>query len=251
VTAPLLLALVLSATPAQNTPPVIPPTGPSEGDAAKPSPTVPTSTDGPAATATTTSDSAKASSPLSGAAAAHLWLMGQGYSSTGSRWGDIFFVPQLNLRGSIHGFTGELGFVVATPLSANVRTGGVLTSYTLIPRVGYTGQTWAARLGATIQLLPGSPAPSLILPSLHLEKHFGDVGIALGLFDDTGYAPLHLTFSTRNFFIGYVAPIGATAGIQFEPRDDLWLTIRGLAFRFFNTDTAMVSVGLSWGGTRL
>jgi hypothetical protein len=171
---------------------------------------------------------------------------GAGYTFAGGRWGDALLMPYAVGRGLLGPVTLELEVNASVPLSGNGTTG----TFMLIPRIGWAGQTWHVLVGVTLQISPGVPSPLQVLPSLRVRKNFTEsVGVSAGLFDLHGLAPFHLSAELGAFDLGYVAPIGVTVGMRFRlPVANLAIHLRGLALRLYNSELALVTLGLGWGG---
>src|SRR6185503_245111 len=88
-----------------------------------------------------------------------------------------------------------------------------------LPRVGWTGHRFELLLGAALQFLPGAPTVLQWVPSARFARRFGAFGLSAGLFDGVGQAPLHLTAEAGDFYVGYMAPLGARAGVRFRLSD--------------------------------
>ncbi len=183
---------------------------------------------------------------LSNEVSAGLGFLGASYTTLGSRVGDTLLTPTLAGRAVVNGFTVDGGLYLAAPLEA----GGLATSYSWAVRLGWTGRRWSAVAGATMTYTPGARPAVSMLPSLLGQYDFGPLGLALGVFDQLGLVPAHLSARMGRFSIGWVAPVGLLASADLPLPDGFGLRFSGFAFRLGNTEMAMLTIAATWGGAR-
>jgi hypothetical protein len=178
--------------------------------------------------------------------AAGVGIGGAGYTFAGGRWGDTLAMPYALGRGMLGPVVAEVELLVAQPLGAD----GATTSLGVIPRLGFSGESWSVLVGASLQVAPSSVTVLQTLPSLRVRKNFSDAfGLSLGLFDLHGLAPLHLSAELGAFDVGFIAPLGLSAGARFALPWAGWkLQARALAFRLFSSELAVFTLGVAWGG---
>ena len=161
----------------------------------------------------------------------------------GGRFGDTFALGGvqatagfglLELEGNLHG--------LGSPVSNGARPawGGAL-------RIGVRTGNFAARAGATLQLMGSGPAPAQWLPSLHAGWRSGRFGLSSGVFDGLGYVPAHLSAHWEGFSLGYVLPLGARAGAAFRVSPQLGLRVEAFAFALGSYQTALLTVAAVFG----
>ena len=171
-------------------------------------------------------------------------LEGASYLAGSTRMGDAVFTPFAAARGHLGPVAGELTVLGATSLSGNASA-----SFTLAPRIGFTGPSWSLLVGVVLQDAPATPAPLQLLPSLRLAKRFDELGVSLGVFDFGGLLPAHLSFDTEHFSLGYVAPLGVRASLRFPLNWCGWeLELHGFGYRLLQAEVAMVALSVRFGG---
>ena len=178
---------------------------------------------------------------------AGLGVLGSGYAVHGARWGDALFTPTLTGRGVFGGFVVDGGLLVATPLAP----GGTSFSTSVGLRVGWSGQRWALVGGAVLQWAhDGRPALQLV-PTLRGSVDLGAMGLTLGVLDDQGMVPAHLSADLPTklgrFSLGWVFPIGLIGSADVPISGRVGLRVSGFVFRVFNAEVAMLTVAATWG----
>lgn len=173
-------------------------------------------------------------------------LLGTGYTVAGSRLGDAHATASLEARFLISGFTIEAGVLGVLPFSFET-TGANATGALAI---GWSGETWSLTVGAVVQRAALATPALQWLPQVRASKYFGDVGLTLGVFDHLGLVPAHLSanlkFGDSRFSMGWVAPIGLITGFRFAQWEHVSIDVHAFAYRLFNSEYAMISVGGSF-----
>lgn len=173
--------------------------------------------------------------------------VGSAYNFRGGRLGDFTLGPDIRAHAVLAGFTVAGSFLHAVPFDS----GGVATATTLTARVGYTGERFQLLAGAVIQVAPEVEPARQLLPSLRAEMKFTEKArFSFSLFEAHGLVPVQFAWEQQSFFIGYVAPIGLSAGFRMAASQDLSLDVRGVAFSIYNTQVAMLTVSGVVGGAR-
>lgn len=175
-------------------------------------------------------------------------VLGTGYSQGSVRFGDAHLAPVVTGRYLFGGFTVEAGVLLAAPLAASTTASSVTGSLGL----GWTGKKWNLTLGAALQWT-AQTAPALqLVPQLRVSYDFGRVGATLGVFDQLGLVPAHLSGFTRlgaaRVSLGYVAPLGVLAGVDVPLTAGLGVRVTGFVFKLFQSEYAMLTLALTFDG---
>jgi hypothetical protein len=171
---------------------------------------------------------------------------GTGYTSRGARWGDALAAVTAEGRTLVGSFATELSAFVVAPMTPR----GASASVTFVPRVGWSWERFAVLAGPSVQVVPGAQPVLQVLPSLRTQAKLGTLGLSLGVFDDAGQVPAHLSVDFQNWSVGYVAPLGARACARVAFAPHLSVVASGFAYRLFNTDVAMLTLGVAWDVAR-
>lgn len=173
--------------------------------------------------------------------------VGTGYTFRGGRSGDFTFGPDLKATAVVSGYTVNVGFLHSVPFDSS----GVTASSTLTVRLGYTGARFQLLAGAVLQLAPEAQPRTQVLPSLRAEAKFTEkLRFAVALFENHGLVPVRFTWEQERFFVGYVAPLGLTAGVRARISEELSLDARAVVFRLYNTEVAMLTLSGVVGAPR-
>ncbi len=175
-------------------------------------------------------------------------VLGAGYSQHGARWGDAHLAPVVTGRYLFGGFTVEAGVLLAAPLAAETTA----TSLSGGLALGWTGRRWNVMLGATLQWSALTTPAVQVLPQLRAAYDFGPFGLAVGVFDQLALVPAHLSGFFRvgatRLSIGYVAPLGAMAGIDVPLTGRFGVRITGFAFKLAQSEFAMLTLAATFDG---
>ncbi len=181
---------------------------------------------------------------LTNEVSAGVGVLGSGYSQLGVRLADAQLTPTVTARWLFWGVTVDGGLLLVAPLTrdgaALALTGGL--------RVGYTGQRFSVVGGALAQWASdGHPAVQW-LPTLRASVDFGPFGLTLGILDELGLLPAHLSFDLAlgrsTFSVGWVAPIGLVGRFEVPLVSDFALRLQGFAYKVAEAEFAQVMVGV-------
>lgn len=173
--------------------------------------------------------------------------VGTAYTFRGGRFGDFSFGPDIRATGLIRGFTLQGSFLYSVPYDST----GATAASTLTGRIGYTGQRFQILGGAVVQVAPGAAPAMQLLPSFRGEAKFTErLRFSAALFELHGFVPLQLAWEQDDFFLGYAAPLGVTAGFRTRISEELQLDVRAVAFRLYNTELALISISGVAGAAR-
>lgn len=182
--------------------------------------------------------------------AAGVGLLGNGYSTRGTRWGDLHVAPQVTARYLLGGLTSEAGVLLVVPTSRE--TTGL--SFTASLLVGWTGERWHLSGGALMQWVDLAQPAIQWLPQVRASYDFGPFGATFGLFDQLGLVPAHLSADLKwrdnRFSLGWVAPIGVMAGADIPLGGRVGLRVNAFAFKLAQAEFAMLTLGATLGGAR-
>lgn len=175
-------------------------------------------------------------------------VLGSGYSQGAVRLGDAHLAPTVSGRVLFGGFTVEAGALVVAPLSA----GTTATSVTGALGLGWTGRRWNLLLGGALQWTADATPALQFLPQLRASYDFGHVGATLGVFDQLGLVPAHLSgflkLGPTTVSLGYVAPLGVLAGVDVPLTRGFGLRVTGFVFKFFQSEYAMLTLAATFDG---
>lgn len=175
-------------------------------------------------------------------------LLGSAYASPAARWGDLHLAPVVTGRVLLGGFTTEAGVLLAVPFEA-ATTGTALTAGLA---VGWSGERWSLTAGALLQWADAARPAVQVLPQLRAAYDFGPVGLSLGVFDQLGLIPAHLSAFTHlgptRLSLGWVAPLGLLAGADLELPRGFGLRVTGFLFKLAQSEFAMLTIAGTFGG---
>lgn len=113
-------------------------------------------------------------------------------------------------------------------------------------RAGIAFEHVTAVVGGFLNVAPGSPAETGLLPSATVVFGNRTLRGVFGLFDRYGVAPLRLGVEYGNYGLAYLPGLGLEASGRFPLHDTLALEGRLLAFQLFSYGVLNATVGLSW-----
>jgi hypothetical protein len=113
-------------------------------------------------------------------------------------------------------------------------------------RAGVAFEHVTALVGGYLNLVPGAPSESGLLPSATVVFGSRTLRGVFGLFDRYGVAPLRLGVEFENFGLAYLPGLGVEATAKFAFDDALALETRLLAFQLVTYGVLNATVGLSW-----
>ena len=248
---PLLLALLLIADP-------LPTVETSAAPVTVETPAAPITVETPAAPATVAPPAAPATVEATAAqvtarllgpeVAAAVGVLGTGYTMQNTHWLDLHIAPAITGRYLFGGFTIDGGVLLAIPLSRDT-TGLSFTAQLL---VGWTGKRWNVSAGGLMQWSNLAQPAIQWLPRLRASYSFGVLGATLGLFDQFGLVPAHLSADLRwrgaRYSLGWVVPIGLITGADLPLTGRVGLRINAFGFKLAQTEIAMLTLGATFDG---
>lgn len=165
-----------------------------------------------------------------------LGVLGASYVHHGGRFGELFVGPAVEGRWVGRGPTADGSFLLTIPSSPRA------LGLTAAVRLGWTGERFSVVAGPSLQLTPGAVPAMQVLPSVAGSYSFGRWGLGAGVFDLHALAPARLSFETKEFSLGYVAPLGALAGLRLRIHERWGVRLSALAFKAGAAEVAFVSL---------